>query len=607
MPFSAVEEQHYQSLFKDLAKACGLDTRGNPIQEGWDSDHPAIQETMRMALDRLRQTALHPEVGAHNRRALGHRAGPMRTVSEVLDAMLEQSESAIRTDQRSLLNTRLTRGQILASLGRVKDALAVWEDVLKSSTTLVADCKAQLEQEVNQARNQRADPSETDTDDDDDEEGGVQGQLSEARRRLRYALEIQHKAVFFCANAYYTIKSDQDMTAPESDEFNRLERKETESYDFAKLIRKEILQDTHSRAKRLMDRIASAASQQAFAVIPEFKSIDQKGIESRTIVDAFDDLCGALDAQANQLDEWREHVIQLLLKPLVDEEGEEITGEEYDESTKLQDEIEVYVRVLRTAVADRQDALSGQKNNLVDLDYNVAIRQAEEGEGPFPEKLLELFKIRDSLKPQSIPGDALGSLRGIVSALRTLSVKLRHDAASGSQRASVELGIVTNQLQLTQRQMTEQIKVTGAIGQEIQRCSDTMNARLEFYRQLQAVSDMVADYEGDKTDNSLETLLRQEDAARRALESAESKHRYRRSTYEPLLGTWLTDTCSLTPQRCRFRRRGTTTLHHLSINLLDRSANNLRASVLQGVHKSLVPSPPQLPRLQEETKSREPA
>lgn len=531
MPFSAVEEQHYQSLFKDLAKACGLDTLGNPIEDGWNPDDPVTQESMRVALDRLRQTALHPEVGAHNRRALGHRAGPLRTVSEVLDAMLEQSESSIRSDQRSLLHTRLTKGQILAGLNKVHEALATWEDVLESSTTLVAECRKQLEQEVEQDAAQGAERSETDTEDDDKEEA-IPARIKEARRRLRYTLEIQHKAVFFCADAYYTIKSNEDTTPANSDEFKRLEQKETESYDLAKLIRKEILHDTHSRAKRLMDRIASTAARQAFAVIPEFKSMDQKGIESRRIIDAFDELCGALDEQANQLDEWREHVIQLLLKPLLDEEHDDLTGEEYDESTKLQDEILVYVLVLRTAVADRQDALSGQKNYLVDHEYRGAVRQARQGEGAFPEKLLELFSIRDSLKPRPVPGDTLGSLRGIVSELRAMSTKLRHDATDGNQRANAELTIVMNQLKLAQSQMTEQTKVTVAMEQEIERFTSTMNNRLDFYRQLQAVSDMVADYEGDKTDDSLAALQRQEDIARRALATAESKHRYRRSAYD---------------------------------------------------------------------------
>ena len=126
MPFTAVEEQHYQSLFQELAASCGLDTQGAPIRDDWDPEDPVVQSAMRVALDRLRQTALHPDVGNRNRRALGQKANPMRTVAEVLDAMLEQSEGAKRTDQRNLFQCSISKGLVLAGLERTEEALAVW-------------------------------------------------------------------------------------------------------------------------------------------------------------------------------------------------------------------------------------------------------------------------------------------------------------------------------------------------------------------------------------------------------------------------------------------------------------------------------------------------
>ncbi len=40
MPFTAVEEQHYQSLFQELAASCGLDTQGMPTGYDWDPRIP---------------------------------------------------------------------------------------------------------------------------------------------------------------------------------------------------------------------------------------------------------------------------------------------------------------------------------------------------------------------------------------------------------------------------------------------------------------------------------------------------------------------------------------------------------------------------------------
>ena len=242
MPFTAVEEQHYQGLFKELAASCGLDAEGNPSQADWDPEGPAVQSAMRIALDRLRQTALHPEVGSRGRRALGQKVAAMRTVAEVLDAMLEQSEGARRTDQRSLLQLKLGKGLILAGQNRASEAMTVWVEVREQSTAIVEECRRNLRREIEEAEKVAPQVDAPAPDADDDEEGGSLP-VKEARRRLRSALEIQHRAVFFCANGYFSIKSNEEATPPNSDEFRRLEKLEVDGYDFAKAIRKEILQE----------------------------------------------------------------------------------------------------------------------------------------------------------------------------------------------------------------------------------------------------------------------------------------------------------------------------------------------------------------------------
>ena len=50
-------------------------------------------------------------------------------------------------------------------------------------------------------------------------------------------------AIFFQANAYFQIKSNEQMTQPDTVEFEELEKLETEGYDKAKRLRREILQE----------------------------------------------------------------------------------------------------------------------------------------------------------------------------------------------------------------------------------------------------------------------------------------------------------------------------------------------------------------------------
>ncbi|KAK4164910.1 putative ATP-dependent helicase IRC20 [Cladorrhinum sp. PSN259] len=533
MPFTAVEEQHYQTLLKELAATCGLSPQGQPLLEGWDPEDPAVQSAMRVALDRLRQTALHPEVGNQNRRALGQKTGPLRTVSEVLGAMLEQSDAGLRTDQRNLLSAKLTKGQILACQKRVRDALEMWQDVLSRTMKMVSECRTQLEfaiEESGKGSKNEANLLPGSAIEEMDQDENISPQIGDARRRLRSALEIQHKAVFFCGNAYFTMKSDNEKVAPDSEEFKRLEKLEVEAYDKAKAIRKEIFQESHKKATKMMQRLADLAAQQEFAVMPPIKFTNSSGLETHKVVEALAEIGGALDDQANVLDEWREHVIQLLLKPLIDEDSEAVTGDEYEQSTKLQDEILVYLQALRAALADRSASVTGQKNFLVEHETRVAHRMATEGDGPFPEKMLELLRVRDVIKPPFVEAYNLGSIRGLVSELRSLHAKLWHDSVSGNSRAAAEMEIANKLLKFTTKQQTEQTKATTAVEKELEKFMDTLNARIEFYRQLQEISDTVGEYQGSTEDEALvvamKAIEKQEDWLQSKLETGEAKHRY---------------------------------------------------------------------------------
>ncbi|EAQ85957.1 hypothetical protein CHGG_07210 [Chaetomium globosum CBS 148.51] len=553
MPFTAVEDQHYQSLFEELAGTCGLDARGNPLQADWDPEDPEVQRSMRVALDRLRQTVLHPEVGNRNRRGPGQKTGPMRTVAEVLDAMLEQTDSSVRTDQRAFLSAGLLKGQILACQGREQEALDVWREVAAKCSELVDEGRAQLEQEIQEARRAKSGEDSETNSDGEDREDAVPQRVGEARRRLRLSLEVQHKAVFFCANAYFSIKTNKEMTAPDSDEFKRLEKLEVEAYDRAKDIRREILREvgcispqkqrsrprpetqltilqSHGKAAKLMGRLMKAAVEQSFAVVPAFEPIDLSGIESRRIADGLEELFAGLNEQAAEIDDWREHVIQLLLKPLVDEENDEITGEEYEQSAKLQDEILVYLQILRTAIAYRNSSITGQKNFLVEHETKAAARRARAGEGPLPGMFLALLGFCEQVKPPFVEGDPLTSVRGLVSELRALSAKLQHDAGAGSSRSARELAVVSVLLTATSGAQKEQTRAVTAMEKETERFMDTLNARIEYYRQLQEVSDTVAEYEGSLEPDELNAALieaeKYEERLEKQLDAGKSKHRY---------------------------------------------------------------------------------
>ncbi|KAJ5736692.1 uncharacterized protein N7483_001817 [Penicillium malachiteum] len=531
-PFTAVEEQHYGQLFETMCEQCGLDATGAPVRSDWDPEELGTVERMRSWLTRLRQTCLHPEVSGSNRRALGAGNGPLRTVDEVLGVMIELNDTSIRTEERSLLFSQLRRGQLLENAKRRKEALALWQAVLEYSNGIVSDCRLQLQHQKTLLKDASKDGLKyvpEDLSDDESEEAEKNSRLSQCRLKLRMALEVQHIAVFFTANAYYQIKSDPALTQPDSDDFKALEKKEEEGYEAAKLIRKEMLTDTSRKVERYMKMIKEKAHNKQFVRIPKMKPyLYNRGLESYRLFNKFEDLCTALNRHAEQYNEWREVMIKLVSQSLIDqEEDAELEGNEYERSTKHQDEMYVYMEALRAMYADRHDALTGQKNILISHEAKAGILQAQKDEGPSPKLFLSIMNTRSEL----MPDPELGSLRGLVSELRSLVTSLDWQANGGSTRARAELDLVTEVLKNAGQMISEQSKVSASLEREVETFRDTMNNRLEYYRQLQQISDTVAPYDEESAGKPMDELLfltkiKSEEALEGKISSLKSKRRY---------------------------------------------------------------------------------
>ena len=513
IPFTPVEEQHYTQMFQQMCDDCGLDVDGAPLTESWDPDSTSVIEKMRNYLVRLRQTCLHPEVGGRNRRALGHGDGPLRTVEEVLEVMIDQNEIVIRTEERALLLSQVRRGQILEHAEQSQEALGIWLEALEVSKTIVEDCRLQLRtyQERTELNNIDDEVSE--------ERVAERAAISRSgpfRQRLRAALEIEHVCTFFTGNAYYQIKTNEGLTQAGSEQFRKLEKAEEAAYERSKMLRKEMLSETHDKAESFMATINVKSQEQSYVEMPELKIINNAGgIESRRILDRLEDLYNALDRQANQLDEWREKTIQLLLQPLVDEEETDLQGDEYETSTKQQDELYVYMEVLRAMVADRHDVLTGQRNTLIDHEMSSALRQAMEGAGHSPKLCKNLIAMRNALKPP----ERSGSIRGIITELRAFKATLRVQEEKPTGRAVMEIAMVDRTLEVLNRNAAEQSKAVTGLEREMELFKDTMNARLEFYRQLQQISDTVAPYEEDLDEEARDRALSSMKGAETKLEA----------------------------------------------------------------------------------------
>ena len=519
IPFTPIEEQHYAQLFQEFCEDCGLDRTGAPLQDDWDPESPAIVESMRMWLTRLRQTCLHPEVGGRNRRALGRNTnGPLRTVEEVLDVMIDQHEGQMRTAQRVRLMSQIRRGQLKENANASHEALETWKEVLQESIGIVGECRKQYDDE-------RA-SSEVKKEKEDDEESNAR--LVTLKARLRAALELQHIATFFIANAYFQLKANH---TPEDDEYQQLESQETAAYEEAKSIRGELLQEATRHVNKLITTIRTTFSGGSATQLPIMDESSESfgGIESRKIFERLHFYLKAMNVQAEQFHELRKKMADFLSQALIDEdEGIELQGDEYESSTKHQDEMYAYMEALRAVFADRTEAINGQENLLIKQEMKQFLKNAKDGEGPAPELMIKLLAEREQKR---VKVSELGCLRGITAEIRQMVSSLQWQESSSHSRASHELAILQQVLKHVQQLNVAQTNALNKLEQEVNHFRDTMNGRLDFYRALQRISDTVAPYQEENVGKPLfqphyQQFLNEEGKLQQKITSLSAKLRY---------------------------------------------------------------------------------
>ena len=99
-----------------------------------------------------------------------------------------------------------------------------------------------------------------------------------------------------------------------------------------------------------MSRVNESVKGKSIVKIPEISPLKVGGIESRMVLEKSENMIVIMQNQAAQINEWRNKTIELLLLTLVDKEEADIQGDEYENSTKRQDEVRCSEKRLESCV-----------------------------------------------------------------------------------------------------------------------------------------------------------------------------------------------------------------------------------------------------------------
>jgi E3 ubiquitin-protein ligase SHPRH len=478
VPFSQVEEEIYRQQFTQMCTDCKVDSLGAPLHEDWTLKNYA--EKMRGWLTQLRQTCVHPEAGERNKKAFGQKGGPLRTVEEVLVVMIEQHMVQMRTDERTLYQSIIKRGQVHETNGDIEEAMIAWQEALELVKASVAECRNALAEEIKLAEGSKEDPKgkakTTDeyegSDDEDNQPEKNYQRVGAARNRLRSYLEIEHACYFWLGTGYFQLREkeeekgkekkskgkkdgDKGPEGPDQEKIAEYEAKETEYYELAKQLRREMMQETRKKALAHISQFQRKKERQAFVLVPDIIPPEEGtgGIESQTILDAIRELANVLNEQVIMFDEFREKLVGLLLEPLVDgEEEKELAGNEIEVSVEKQEESYAYMSVIRALLADRGQALTGGINSLIQRDMETAFARPSKIHSVLFRKLMGL---KDKVNPV-LAGHS--SLRLLMNSLKGLITNLKQEEERGSQRARLERGIAEREFNKLQKMQAAQTK-----------------------------------------------------------------------------------------------------------------------------------------------------
>ncbi|KAG9045395.1 hypothetical protein FS837_006386 [Tulasnella sp. UAMH 9824] len=539
-----IERHFYDYTLNESLSALGLDARG--VSTSIDSElngtllRSVISKLRMVSLslsiddilthfDESSQACIHPQVGALGVHGRGLQGGSVvRPISDALAGMIDTNWQAWMTDRKNLIMTRIDRSLLLrkgsgySKSKASKEFIQLRQDTLSlieelSQALASHDAKGgQLGKEVNE----RAVVPSADFDEafspspellpTNTEGDGLRHNRQALFARRRECHVVLHRIEFLLGDLFHQLGNKD---------------KERLSNGNAEGLRKMLLKNTEDSANRAMtkltyDVIQTGINSKQLAISP----LAQPGIKQDDLFSKANRLIDVLDSQRKLIFKWRGRICELLTRKIAP--ARTVSGKEYQRAMDIQREIEGYLAAYAALLADRREVLTEERTALATHDD----REKRSRRTKTSARAREAAVSNDGADPAgSVTVDDRRN-QGFVKSLKQQRQECKNDITDDEALRSVmiELGKVIGsdseqkmakeEAKRLRRIIHDQSILVDQLLKEMTPMRAAFNRRIAYFRQLQELSDSVAEIVLE--DQTLEKTLEQNSAEIQQLENS---------------------------------------------------------------------------------------
>lgn len=235
-------------------------------------------------------------------------------------------------------------------------------------------------------------------------------------------------------------------------------------------------------------------SKKFFNVLPiiEIESLKSYiiGMKSKFYFEKFEKLSTQLNVQCEVINNWMNELIRILCKPLLSHDKTP-DGEEYEGSIEDQDKASCYLNVISEILIDRNEFIVGDENsikmNILKINQVPNESHSEANKINSTIFLNELEETRRNVKPIG-----KSSLQELVFNIKDIEGELKDEVFLDEGSKQVEYDLFKKISERVRTIFANQKLAQVLFQKELNlSCNSVFNSRIEYFKQLQQISDSV--------------------------------------------------------------------------------------------------------------------